>query len=81
MAENDDTPIILVAGNQNQAFGFVADNKLVPGDYLLATHAERIKGRHGHDYILIGTYYERPDLGEVLRELRAHGCKELGGNG
>lgn len=73
-----DTPIILVAGNQNQAFGFVADNKLVPGDYLIATHARRLQGLRDHDYILIGTYEQRADLDDIMHVLRANNCRKLG---
>lgn len=69
--------IIIIAGNQNQAFAWAGGHNLKPKEYRLATTVDRVRGMRGCKYVLTGTCYERPDFEEIMREIEAQGLEEL----
>ena len=63
-------PLFIIAGNYNQAKYYARDHGLTPKDWVYADYHWKIRGYKKAEYVLIGTYYERRDLHDILEVMR-----------
>lgn len=77
LGEEAGKPLIIIAGNPEQADQWARGRKLEPRDYIHANSAEDIRGRWGYKFVTVGTYYERKDFRSIEGALIDQNCKRF----
>jgi hypothetical protein len=66
---------LILAGNQQEARNYLAENRLSPSLYRYIAHPDQLRGLHDIDLIRVGTWAMRPDIEQIEQALQSVGVE------